>query len=174
MEMTGEMAKTCGASPITRETAGTTARQNTAASSPTTSQCLTGRGGLEPERTHPCSPRQLAARKILTLPWAVRTSAAASPAAPPDAAAHSGGPCNASSRSACPLGLVAQTILERTARVLLSDEELYRFRVVKLGERVRIAWTVFGYPWRSKRFKVSTPVFRWPCKSSARAEAASS
>jgi hypothetical protein len=33
-------------------------------------------------------------------------------------------------------GLVPQTILERTARVLLSDEELYRFRVMKLGERV--------------------------------------
>jgi hypothetical protein len=37
---------------------------------------------------------------------------------------------------AAPLGLVAQTILERTACVLLGDEELYRFRVVKLGERV--------------------------------------
>ena len=34
---------------------------------------------------------------------------------------------------AAPLGLVPQTILERTARVLLGDEELYRFRVVKLG-----------------------------------------
>ena len=30
--------------------------------------------------------------------------------------------------SATPLGLVPQTILERTTRVLLSDEELYRFR----------------------------------------------
>jgi hypothetical protein len=36
-----------------------------------------------------------------------------------------------------PLGLVPQTILERAARVFLSDEELYRFRVVKLGERVQ-------------------------------------
>jgi hypothetical protein len=36
-----------------------------------------------------------------------------------------------------PLGLVTQTILERAARVLLGDEELYRFRVVKLGERVQ-------------------------------------
>ena len=35
------------------------------------------------------------------------------------------------------LGLVPQTILERTARIILSDEELYRFRVVKLGERVQ-------------------------------------
>jgi hypothetical protein len=34
-----------------------------------------------------------------------------------------------------PVRLVPQTILERTAGVLLSDEELYRFRVVKLGER---------------------------------------
>ena len=39
--------------------------------------------------------------------------------------------------AAAPLGLVPQTILKRTARVLLSDEELYRFRVVKLGERVQ-------------------------------------
>jgi len=29
-----------------------------------------------------------------------------------------------------PLGLVPQTILERTAGALLGDEELYRFRVV--------------------------------------------
>ena len=36
-----------------------------------------------------------------------------------------------------PLGLVPQTILERAACVLLGDEELYRFRVVKLGERVQ-------------------------------------
>ena len=35
------------------------------------------------------------------------------------------------------LGLVPQTILKRAARVLLGDEELYRFRVVKLGERVQ-------------------------------------
>jgi hypothetical protein len=40
--------------------------------------------------------------------------------------------------AAAPLGLVPQTILERTARVLLSDEELYRFRVVKLRERYRL------------------------------------
>lgn len=39
--------------------------------------------------------------------------------------------------AAAPLGLVSQEILERTARVLLSDEELYRFRVVKLGERIQ-------------------------------------
>ena len=39
--------------------------------------------------------------------------------------------------AARPLGLVPQTILERTSCVLLSDEELYRFRVVKLGERVQ-------------------------------------
>ena len=38
---------------------------------------------------------------------------------------------------AAPLGLVPQPILERTAGVLLSDEELYRFRVVKLGERIQ-------------------------------------
>ena len=37
--------------------------------------------------------------------------------------------------TATPLGLVPQAILERTARVLLGDEELYRFRVVKLGQR---------------------------------------
>ena len=30
--------------------------------------------------------------------------------------------------TAAPLWLVPQTILERTARVLLGDEELYRFR----------------------------------------------
>jgi hypothetical protein len=36
-----------------------------------------------------------------------------------------------------PLGLVPQTILERTLGVFLGDEELYRFRVVKLGERVQ-------------------------------------
>ena len=30
-----------------------------------------------------------------------------------------------------PLGLVAQTILERAARVFLGNEELYRFRVVE-------------------------------------------
>ena len=39
--------------------------------------------------------------------------------------------------TAMPLGLVPQTILKRAARVLLGDEELYRFRVVKLGERVQ-------------------------------------
>ena len=33
--------------------------------------------------------------------------------------------------AAAPLGLVTQTILERTACVLLSDEEFYRFGVVK-------------------------------------------
>jgi len=37
---------------------------------------------------------------------------------------------------ASPLGLVRQTILERATRVLLGDPELYRFRVVKLGQRV--------------------------------------
>jgi hypothetical protein len=36
-----------------------------------------------------------------------------------------------------PLGLVPQTILQRTSCVLLSDEELYRFRVVKLRERIQ-------------------------------------
>ena len=35
------------------------------------------------------------------------------------------------------LGLVPQTILESTARIILSDEELDRFRVVKLGGRVQ-------------------------------------
>jgi hypothetical protein len=35
--------------------------------------------------------------------------------------------------TAAPLGLVPQTILQRTARVLLGDEELYRFWVVKLS-----------------------------------------
>ena len=59
-----------------------------------------------------------------------------------------------------PLGLVPQTILERTLGVFLGDEELYRFRVVKLGERIASPGTVFGYPRRSNRFKVSTPVFR--------------
>jgi hypothetical protein len=39
--------------------------------------------------------------------------------------------------AAGPLGLGAQTILERTSCVLLSDEELYRFRVVKLVECVQ-------------------------------------
>ena len=38
--------------------------------------------------------------------------------------------------TATPLGLVPQTILKRAARVLLSDEKLYRFAVVKLSERV--------------------------------------
>jgi len=43
--------------------------------------------------------------------------------------------------AAAPLGLVTQTILERTACVLLSDEELYRFGVVKLVSAYRrIAW----------------------------------
>jgi hypothetical protein len=36
-----------------------------------------------------------------------------------------------------PLGLVPETILKCAACVLLSDEELYRFRVVKLGERIQ-------------------------------------
>lgn len=39
--------------------------------------------------------------------------------------------------AAAPLGPVPQTILERTARVLLGDEELHRFRVVKLGDRIQ-------------------------------------
>ena len=38
--------------------------------------------------------------------------------------------------AAAPLRLVPQTILKRTLCVLLGDEELYRFRVVKLGERI--------------------------------------
>jgi hypothetical protein len=77
--------------------------------------------------------------------------------------------------AAAPQGLVPETILERAARVFLIDEELYLFRVVKLGECVQTAspGTVFGYPWRSKRFKVSTPVLRCPCRSSASADAAS-
>jgi hypothetical protein len=32
-----------------------------------------------------------------------------------------------------PLGLLPQTVLERALRVLLSDEEHYRFWAVKLG-----------------------------------------
>ena len=40
-------------------------------------------------------------------------------------------------KEAAPLGLVPQTILERPLGFLLSDEELYRFRVVKLGERIQ-------------------------------------
>ena len=51
-----------------------------------------------------------------------------------------------------PLGLVPQTILERTARVLLSDEELYRFRVVKLRERYR----------RIARDRIPLPVAKQP------------
>jgi hypothetical protein len=39
--------------------------------------------------------------------------------------------------AAAPLGLVPQAILKCAARVRLGDEELYRFRVVKLGERVQ-------------------------------------
>ena len=39
--------------------------------------------------------------------------------------------------TATPLGLVPQTILKRAARVPLGDEELYRFRVVKLGECIQ-------------------------------------
>ena len=39
--------------------------------------------------------------------------------------------------AAAPLGLVPQTILERQACILLTNEELYRFRVVKLGERIQ-------------------------------------
>jgi len=40
--------------------------------------------------------------------------------------------------TATPLGLVPQTILERAARVLFTNEELYRFWIVKLGEHVQI------------------------------------
>jgi hypothetical protein len=40
-------------------------------------------------------------------------------------------------QESAPLGLVPQTILKRTAGVLLTNEELYRFRVVKLGERIQ-------------------------------------
>ena len=73
--------------------------------------------------------------------------------------------------AATPLRLVPQTILKRAARVLLGDEELYRFRVVKLGERGARTGasrrTVFGYSRRSKRFNVSTPVFRRPCRRGA-------
>jgi hypothetical protein len=38
---------------------------------------------------------------------------------------------------AAPLGLIPQTILKRTLRVLLSDEELYRFRIVSFCERIQ-------------------------------------
>ena len=48
-------------------------------------------------------------------------------------------------KTAAPLGLVPQTILERAARVLLGDEELYRFRLVKLGECVQ------AHSWRARR-----------------------
>jgi hypothetical protein len=63
--------------------------------------------------------------------------------------------------ASAPLGLVPQTILERPLGVLLSDEELYRFRVVKLGERKQ---THRVDPYSATRgeatvFKVSTPVF---------------
>ena len=71
---------------------------------------------------------------------------------------------------AAPLGFVPQAVLERALGVLLANEELYRFRVVKLRERIQAhrMETVFRYPWRSKRFKVSTPVFRWPWRKGAR------
>jgi hypothetical protein len=39
--------------------------------------------------------------------------------------------------TAAPSGLVPQTILKCAACVLLNDEELYRFRVVKLRERIQ-------------------------------------
>ena len=35
--------------------------------------------------------------------------------------------------TAPPVGLIPQTILERTARILLSEEELYRFRMTRQG-----------------------------------------
>jgi hypothetical protein len=44
-----------------------------------------------------------------------------------------------------PLGLVPQTVLKRPLGVLLAEVELYRLRVVKLGERVQAhAENVFG------------------------------
>lgn len=39
--------------------------------------------------------------------------------------------------AAVPLGLVQETVGERTIGVLLGDEELHRFRVVKLGEPIQ-------------------------------------
>jgi hypothetical protein len=50
--------------------------------------------------------------------------------------------------AATPPERVPQTILKRTARVLLTNEELYRFRVLKLGERVQThrVETYNGYP----------------------------
>ena len=39
--------------------------------------------------------------------------------------------------AAAPLGLIPQAVLEHTLGVLLANEELYRFRVVKLGERIQ-------------------------------------
>jgi len=39
--------------------------------------------------------------------------------------------------AAVPLGLVPETVGERTIGVLLGDEELHRFRVVKLGDRIQ-------------------------------------
>jgi hypothetical protein len=39
--------------------------------------------------------------------------------------------------TATPLLLVPQTILKRAARLLLANEELYRFRIVKFDERVQ-------------------------------------
>ena len=55
--------------------------------------------------------------------------------------------------TATPLGPVPQTILERTARVLLANEELYRFRVVKLGERIQ----AHGTGSKPRRPEVSVP-----------------
>jgi len=65
--------------------------------------------------------------------------------------------------AAGPLGLVPQTILERTSCVLLSDEELYRFRVVKFGECVqthrvdRIRLSVAKQPFQDSGVSMAVP-----------------
>ena len=56
--------------------------------------------------------------------------------------------------------LVREAVLERTFRVLLGDEgSIASGSGGSMSARGASHGTVFGYPWRSKRFKVSTPMF---------------
>jgi hypothetical protein len=56
--------------------------------------------------------------------------------------------------TATPLGLISQAVLERALGVLLTDEELNRFRVVKLVSAYsRIAWNRIPLPVAKQPFQ---------------------
>jgi hypothetical protein len=73
------------------------------------------------------------------------------------------------------LRFIPQTVLERALSVVLAEVDVDRLGIIGLDERVQThrGGTVCPYPRRIKRFRVSAPALRLPCRSSASADAAS-